>query len=79
MQVVLVGQSMGGFTNLELMEGFPEKIALAIFVAAPVTPSGVAYGESPVFDMVRLRLPAMFSEICSSSLHLRHVLCVFYN
>lgn len=51
-KVVLVGQSMGGFTNLEVMENFPEKIALAIFVAAPVTPSGVAYTESPVFDMM---------------------------
>lgn len=53
MQVVLIGHSMGGYTNMELMESFPEKIALAMFVSTTGTPSGVAYTDSPLFDLVR--------------------------
>lgn len=51
-KVVLIAHCMGGYTNLELMERFPQKIALAIFVSASVTPSGVALLDSPLGDMM---------------------------
>jgi pimeloyl-ACP methyl ester carboxylesterase len=51
-QVVLIGHSKGGYTNLELMEKFPQKIALAVFVSASMSPSGVPFHGSPVADLV---------------------------
>lgn len=40
-KVVLVGHSMAGFALAQLMERFPDKISLAVFVAAVLSASGV--------------------------------------
>lgn len=46
LQVVLVGHSMAGLANVMLMERFPHKIDLAVFVAALVVPSGIAFSHA---------------------------------
>lgn len=53
LQVVLVGHSMGGIANLMLMEMFPHKIDVAVFVAAVVIPSGVSlFDDTTLLNLV---------------------------
>jgi alpha-beta hydrolase superfamily lysophospholipase len=52
-QVVLVAQSMGGFSMTHAMEEFPHKIVLTIAVAAILLLNGASLDDSPTFsDMV---------------------------
>jgi predicted alpha/beta hydrolase family esterase len=52
-QVVLVAQSMGGFSMTHAMEQFSHKIVLAIAVAAILLLNGASIDDSPTFsDMV---------------------------
>lgn len=47
LQVVLIGHSLAGLTNLQIMEHYPHKVGLAIAISSMVVPSGVKVTEYP--------------------------------
>lgn len=52
-KVVLVGHSMAGFALAQIMEKFPHKISLAVFISAVLSGSGVSLNDdTPLFGIM---------------------------
>lgn len=50
----LVGHSMAGFALAQIMERFPHKINLAVFMSAVLSGSGLSLNDdAPLFGIVR--------------------------